>query len=189
MRRIKMKEIANKYFFVPIQKEYVDTCQLVKLIEEDKWIDSDTVIVSCAPLYSSRITQIVNHKLSYLNRNELYESVDMEMPYPNMNQVWSTPTASYQLFDKYLKDWIRTNVSKSMKYLFVSSSTLRGKNFSKVRMSIAPHMEPSQCRFASVYRQADSIFVPDYCVEVFDKKSQGGLLFEWENSDNPNWDY
>jgi hypothetical protein len=35
--------------------------------------------------------------------------------------------------------------------------------------------------------QDDSKFTPDYYVEAFNFEKDGGLLFWWENEDNPFW--
>lgn len=179
----------NKYFRISVEKEYADTIKLIDQIKQDGWIDSTTVLINCSPDYSSRLTQLINHKLSFLNKNELYEQVPLEMPYPTMSQIYNSQTHSYEFFDKYLTEWVRHHIYKECKYLFIDSGTLRGKNFNKVRLSVKPYLEPLSVRFASLYVQSDSIFCPDYFVEEFDKETQGGLLFQWENVNNPNWDY
>lgn len=178
----------DKYFKISLQKEEIDTEKLVQVIKEDKWIDSTTILVNCSPDYSSRLTQTVNHRLSHLNKNELFEVIDLQMPYPNSNQIWNPVTKSYDVFDSYLKRWCQDNLFLN-KFIFIDSGTLRGKNFNKVKLSVRPHLENENFRFASLYVQDDSVFVPDYYVEKFNKSTQGGLLFQWENMDNPNWDY
>jgi len=184
-----MKKILNKYFTVSLEKESNDTTKLIEKIKEERWVDSSTIIVNCSPDYSSRLCQEINHKLSYLNSNELYEQISLEMPYPTTNQIYDPYSHGYQLFDRYLGQWITNNIINNCKYLFINSSTLRGKNFNKVRLSVRQHLEPDNYRFASLYVQSSSIFQPHYYVEEFDKEKQGGLLFHWENIDNPNWDY
>lgn len=185
------KEIVknNKYFFVSYEKEVADSKKLVEQIAKSNWVSSNTIIVNCSPDYSSRVTQMVNHKLSYLNKNELYECIDLEMPYPIMSQIWNKTDKNFQLFDNYLLDWVRTHISSQFDYLFIDAGTIRGKNFTKVRNAIKNKLELPTFRFASLYVEEESIFHPDYFVEKYDRYSQGGLLFEWENVDNPNWDY
>ncbi len=178
----------SKYFRVSLQKEEVDTDKLIQIIKEDGWFDRSTIIVNCSPEYSSRLSQTLNHRLSHMNKNELFEVIDLPMPLPNSNQVWNPITKTFDIFDPYLKKWCQDNVF-SNKFLFVSVGTLRGKNFNKVKLSVRPHLDNEMFRFASLYVQDDSILVPDYYVEKFNKKEQGGLLFQWENMDNPNWDY
>ena len=177
----------SKYFAVSLEKEEKDTDKLISLIKEDGWFDSSTIIVNCSPDYSSRLSQTLNHRLSYLNKNELYEVIDMEMPYPNSNQVWNPVTKSYETFDTYLKNWVNEHIFPC-KFLFVDSGTLRGKNFNKVKLSVRPKLDNEYFRFASLYVEKSSIFRPDYVVEEFDG-AEGGLLFQWENMDNPNWGY
>lgn len=184
-----MEKIQSKYFMITPEKESNDIIKLSEGIKNDGWIDSNTVIVNCSPEYSSRLTQELNHRLSHLNKNELYEQVNLEMPYPNTNQVYDPQSHTYVLFDRYLKEWVNNQISNSYKYLFVSSATLRGKNFNKVRLSVKPFLDSENFMFVSLYMQSSSIFEPDFYVEKFDKEKQGGLLFHWENINNPNWDY
>lgn len=178
----------NKYFKVSLEKEEKDTDKLITKIKEDGWIDKTTILVNCSPDYSSRLTQTINHRLSHLNKNELFEVVDLQMPYPNSNQIWNPVTKSYEVFDTYLKNWVNENIF-TCKFLFIDSGTLRGKNFNKVKLSVRPKLDNENFRFATLYVQSSSIFKPDYYVEEFDRDTQGGLLFQWENMDNPNWDY
>ena len=171
---------------IAMEKEIEDSIKLSDLIEKDNWIDSDTVIVNCSPEYSSIVCQIVNHRLSRINGNELFEQLYIEMPYPNMNQVWNKETGEYETFEAYLNSWTRTYLNKDYKYLFIDSGTLRGKNFTKVKTSLKGKVD---ARFATLYLQDDSIFTPDYTVEKFNFNNQGGLIFSWENPKNPNWNY
>jgi len=183
-----MKKKENKFFKVSLEKEYNDTLTLMQKIMEDDWFTPSTILVNCSPDYSSRLTQALNHGLSILNRHELFEQMDLQMPYPNSNQVWNPITKSYETFDTYLKSWINENVYPC-NFLFVDSGTLRGKNFNKLKLSLRSRLENENFRFASLYLQDDSILIPDYYVEKFNKQTQGGLLFQWENPLNPNWDY
>ena len=182
-------EKLSKYFTVTYDKEQADSLELIRKVIDSKWISDNTIIVNCSPDYSSRLTQLINHKLSYLNKNELFEIIDMELPYPTMVQVWDKDDKEYKLYIKYLASWIQKHLRRSNNYLFVDSATCRGHNFAKVKAMINGRIDDDQVRFASLYLQSDSIFKPDFVVEVFDRSTQGGLLFEWENSNNPNWDY
>lgn len=179
----------DKYFFITVQKEQSDSIQLIECIKKDGWVDNDVIIINCSPDYSSRVVQLTNHKLSYLNGNELFEVIDLPMPYPTMSQIWNPQSHKYELFDRYLIDWARQHINKNHKYLFVDSGTIRGKNFNKLKMVTRNILEPLQYRFASLYKEEKSIFNPDYYVEIYSNEKQGGLLFEWENTNNPNWDY
>ena len=171
---------------VTINKEVEDSISLAEMLAKDPWIDSDVILVNCSPDYSSLMCQVVNHRLSRKNGHELFEQLPMEMPYPTMNQVWNKETICYETFDSYLREWIIRYVSKDYKYLFLDSGTIRGKNFSKVKTLTKDRAE---CRFGCLYLQDDSIFTPDYFVEKFSFNNQGGLIFEWENPKNPNWNY
>lgn len=179
----------DKYFYISYEKELKDSILLIEKIKEEGWISPSTVLVNCSPDYSSRLVQLVNHKLSYLNGNEPFECIPLEMPYPTMSQIYNPCEGEYELFDKYLTEWTRKYITKGNNYLFINSGTLRGRNFTKVKLSIKTKLEYENYRFASLYLQSSSIFQPNYYVEEFDKEKQGGLLFEWENVNNPNWDY
>lgn len=171
-------KIHNKYQTISYEKELVDSQRLIEIIKESKWVAPNMVIVNCFPEYSSRLTQLVNHKLSYLNKNELFEVIDLQMPYPNMAQVWNPCDRKYQSFYNYMTDWSRMNLFSTNNYLFVSTS----ENLSVIRPFLKIKMEPDDFRMASLYiREIDP--EPDFWIEKCNKT----LLFEWENMDNPNW--
>ena len=177
-----------RYNHISLLKENVDSYTLIDLIKKDNWIKKGAVIVNCSPDYSSRLSQLVNHKLSFINDNELFDRLDLEMPYPINSQIWDPKDEEYKIFDAYIAKWARV-LDRERQYLFIDSATLRGKNFSKVKSNLKMYLPDSNYKFASLYLQSNSIFKPDYYVESFDKEKQGGLIFEWENSKNPNWDY
>lgn len=169
----------SKYNMVSYEKELLDTKRLVGRIKESGWVSPDMTIVNCFPEYSARVAQLANHGLSHLNKNELFEQIDLQMPYPNMSQVWNQCDRVYQAFSKYLSDWIRLNVDRGKKYLFISAA----ENLLQVRNVAKLKLEPDEYRLATVYVEED--YKPDFYVEVH----SGKLLFQWENMDNPNWNY
>lgn len=175
----------NKYYYIPIEKEIIDSYSLATMIGKDEWVDSNTVIVNCSPDYSSIVCQTVNHRLSSNNKHELYEQLCLEMPFPTMSQIWNKETRQYELYHKYLHEWI-SRLDKTCKYLFIDSATLRGKNFSLLRTNAINKID---YKLASLYLEESSIITPDYYVEKFSAKEKGGIIFEWENPLNPNWDY
>lgn len=177
----------SKYFNISKEKEFQDSKRLADLIIKDDWIDKDTIIVVCSPDYSGICCQVINHKLSYTFNHELLDQLYLEMPYPTMSQIFNMETSEYQPYDRYLKDWINSNIHSGFKYLFIDSATCRGKNFAKLKSVLRGDSE--NFKFASVYLQDDSIFIPDYFIQKFNQKEQGGILFEWENPNNPNWNY
>lgn len=181
---MQMKKV-NKYFHVPYEKEVSDSKKLALLIGDSGWIGDSMVIVNCNPDYSSRLVQSLNHGLSYLNGNELFPTVQLELPYPSMNQVWDGK--EYRQFEKYLADWVRYNIEAGFSYLFVMSDVLYSKELVKVRAQVKGRTDFENFRFASVYVQDDCLFVPDYFVEKFNKESQGEILYQWENMDNKDW--
>lgn len=178
----------SKYFHIQYTKELADTLKLIDIIKKDGWFNNNTVLVNCFPEYSSRTTQMVNHKLSYLNKNELFEVINLEMPYPNMSQVYDSYSHKYEMFDRYLAEWVKVHIDKDIQYLLLSCGIDNPKNFNKIRLSIRQKLENSQFRIAAPYYQKNSLLYPDYFVQEFEEKD-GGLLFEWENMDNPNWNY
>lgn len=184
-----MKYKNKEYFFISLEKEMKDIDSLVCRMSDEKWLDSSTVLVNCSPDYTSITCQILNHKLSFLNKNDLFEMVNLQMPYPIMSQVWNPESQEYETYEHYLQKWTTTYLRTDLKYLFIDSGTLRGVNFTKLDAYVKRKLDRQNYRFATLYLQDDSKFEPDYYIQKFNKKDQGGLLFWWENADNPNWDY
>ena len=174
----------NNLYHISYEKERLDILKLIEIIKKDNWIDSSTILVTCSPDYSSFVSQLINHKLSYLNNNELYENLFLEMPYPIMSQVWDREKLEIVSFDTYLKEWVNKYLTNSLKYLFIDSATIRGRNFSKVKYSINNKVE---YKFASLYVEEQSILIPDYYVEKYNEEEKGELIFTRENDNNPNW--
>jgi len=179
-----MKKIVYQ---IPINKELEDIDKLSKIIENSNWVSKSMIIVNCSPDYSSICTQMVNHKLSHLNDNELFEQMYLELPYPNMSQIWNRDTCEYEYFDRYLSLWVAKYIKSGYNYLFVDSATIRGKNFNKVKLSIKQYLDPNEYKFASLYVEEKSIFLPDFYVEKYCTDINGELTFSWENENNPNW--
>lgn len=175
----------DNYYKIGMEKEIKDSYKLADIIMRDNWVDNETVIVNCSPDYSSIVCQIVNHHLSSNNNHELREQLLLEMPYPTMSQIWNKDTGEWELFSKYLPLWV-TKLDRSCKYLFIDSATIRGKNFSLLRTNILNKVD---YKLASLYVEESSLLIPDYYVEKFSQSSKGGLIFEWENPLNPNWNY
>lgn len=161
---------------ITIEKEWMDTIDLSYKIKMDKWLNPSTIIVNCFPEYSSRLTQTLNHLLSAVNKNNLFEQIDLGIPAPAYTQVWNPITKSYEGFDTYLKSWINENVF-SCNFLFVSN-TISSKHFNKIKLSMRSKLDNEHFRFCSLYVQDDSTFLPDYFIE----KQTTPLQFEWENS-------
>ena len=170
-------------YFVPVEKEIIDTGFLVEQIKESKWIDKNVIIVNCYPDYSSIPSQLINHKLSYLNNNELFESVWMELPYKSMNQVWNRETFKFQIFDKYLMEWIAINVNENHKYLFVSSLITDGQSFRKLN-SVMKN-KSLDYKFATLYLHNGIGFDPNFVINKITTKKR--ILFSWENSETNNF--
>lgn len=171
---------------VNYQKEINDIFKLSQIIKNDNWISDNLIIVNCSPDYSSICCQVINHDLSKINNNELFEQISLEMPYPTSNIIFDREKLDYENFSRYLYLWNQKYISKDYKYLFIDSGTLRGVNFSKLRSIIKDRCD---FKLASLYVQDNSILTPDYYVEKFNFEKQGGLIFEWENPKNPNWNY
>lgn len=173
-----MKNLNNGYFFIGQNKESFDTQRVVELIKQDNWVNSNTIFVNCAPEYSSILTQTINHKLSYLFNNELFEVLPLEMPYPIMNQIWNSETRAYDKNDYYVKTWLNKHIYSGYRYLFINA----GKHsFDKFKLSL----QNIDYKLCSLYTQEENL-VPDYYAEQYNKL-QGKLLYHWENSNNPNW--
>lgn len=173
-------KLENKFFLIVHDKEISDTKKLIELIGSSGWVKKDMTIVNCFPEYSSGLSQLVNHKLSHLNGNELFEQIDLQMPYPNMSQVWNPCDRRYQVFHNYITEWVRLNISSTGSYLFLTSK----ENLSVIRPFLKSKLEPDDFRMATLYPKASDM-KPDFWVHEVNKT----VLFEWENMNNPNWKY
>lgn len=172
----------NKYYFRTYEQEWNDYLELINKIKEDNWVEPNTVIINCSPDYSSILCQMLNHKLSHINHDELFEQLALVTPYPVMSQVWNNEEEEYIQFRRYLITWAAKNIVPSYKYLFVTSAILTGKNFKQIKEVLKSKLEPNDYRFASCYMSNNSDFKPDYYVHKYD----GKLLLPWQNSNNPN---
>lgn len=179
----------SKYYHITYTKEISDTFKLIEKIKEENWVDSATVIVNCMPDYSSIPCQIINHKLSYLNQNELFEQISLELPYPVMSQVWDRQAFKYEQFDRYLLEWVSGNIGYYYKYLFITSNITTGKSLFNIGSILRSKIGRENYRFGTLYLDKDAKYKPDYYAEEFSANEKGNILFEWENSQNPNWNY
>ena len=174
----------NNYHIISSTKEDVDTTALIEQIKSDEWINGDTIIVNCFPQYSSRLCQTINHKLSHLNKNELFEVINLEMPYPNTNQVWNGTNQAYENYDTYLKNWVTSNIFYN-NFLFVASDMVNIRNFNKIRLEVRRVLQRENHRFASLYCLENTSIHPDYFAEMISEPKR--IVFQWENANNPNF--
>lgn len=173
----------NREFFISPVKEMDDIYQLIKLLEQDKWVTEGDVptIVVCSPEYSSIICQILSHKLSYLNKHVPLDLEFLDMPYPGGEEF------SDEEYKKHIKKFANEFRNENKKLLFIDSGVLRGKNFTTLKTELENYIDSSLMKFGCLYKQSNSIFKPDYCVETFNFELNGGLTFWWEDPDNPYW--
>lgn len=175
----------EEYFYVSLEKQIEDISTLAKKIEESGWLDEDTVIVCCSPDYSSLDVQMLNHILSSGNKHQLYTLAYLEMPYPNMSQIFDVQSDEFKLYDKYLSEWCRKHIHSGYKYLFHDSGVIRGKNFNKLKYIVKEHIPTEKFKLSSLYVKEDAIIKPHFYTSEFSKDKT--LLFSWENPNNPNW--
>lgn len=160
---------------VTYERERKDYDYLIDNIKESQWIDSDTIIINCKPEKSSIIAQIANHKLSHLNRNELFEQMNLEIPDEDMSQIWDPQSREYILFDRYLVNWV-LSLPKA-KFLFISADISNIKPYIHLKLLIKSRLEPDQYRFATCYMQKNSDFKPDFYHIVHNDR----VIFQWQN--------
>lgn len=166
--------------FIELEREISTTNYLIQRLISSGWMEKDVVIVNCAPEYSSRLTQMINHKTSYLNKNELYEQIVLDMPKKGMNQVLDYEENEFVSFDRYLLWWMKRHVTSNAKFLFVTNSVFTGKNLNKIRLSMKGKVENlDNIKFLALYAQEDSLFTPDYIGYFF--KQDNPPVFFWEN--------
>lgn len=168
---------------IDYHKEIADTDKLLQQIKSDDFVGKDTILINCFPQCSSIITQLVNHKLSNLNKNELYEVINLEVPYNNMSQVWNGFEKEYQLYDIYLKDWFSRFIDSSYKYLFIMNFPYNEKALHKIEGNIKLKLKSENYRIASLYKTDESKIRTDYNVEIL---KNSDFYFHWQNSNNKN---
>jgi hypothetical protein len=165
--------------FIDHIRELTETNYVIQKLVDSKWMNSDVIIVNCAPRYSSRLTQLVNHKTSYLNKNQLYDQIDLDIPLEGENQVWCSDEKEYIPFDRYLANWVRKHSQFNNKYLFVSNCVFTGKHFNKIRLSIKDNVGLDNFKFLCLRLCSDSIIKPDFFYQMFTKDNSP--IFFWEN--------
>ena len=167
-------------FKINREKEFNDIYRLSSDIKNDSWCDKAPTIVICSPEFSGIVGQILIHELSSLNNNKPLNYFSLDMPYPNGEEY------NYEQYRNEI-DKLIPKLDNLDKIIFVDSGVLRGKNFSILRYAVEKEIHPDKIKYACLYLQDDSIFKPDYYVEKFNFKEQGGLTFWWENEDSPYW--
>lgn len=176
------QSLQNKYIL--FEKELADSLRLVERIKQDKWVDNNTLLVNCFPEYSSILTQLINHRLSSVNNNELFEVINLPMPYTSMSQVWDQEDRNYKIYIKFLAEWTRKYISKHYKYLFIGYK-MNNSNFARLRSMLKGKLELDNYRLAIQYVKKDLGFPfpnPDYFAEEY----ENDIIFQWENMNNPD---
>jgi hypothetical protein len=169
--------------FIEHLRELSDSNYLIQELINSNWMDKNVILVNCSPQYSSRLTQLINHKTSYLAGNQLYEQINLELPTEIQGQIWSYDEKEYLPFDRYLNDWIRKHIIPSnSKYLFITNTIFTGRNLNKVRLLIKSKLELEDYRFLSLYSHESSVLKPDFCIKKFNNDPP---VFFWENK-NPS---
>ena len=166
--------------FVDHLKELEDSNQVIDLFlnKYKDWMDSDVILVNCGPQYSSRLTQLINHKTSFLNRNKLYEQINLELPLEGESQVWDYDAKEYLAFDKYLHNWIQKHIIfKEAKYLFITNTIFTGKSLNKVRLLMKGRT--NEYKFLATNCAWESIFKPDIVFRQYGISEPP--VFFWEN--------
>ena len=171
----------EQYFTVDAQKEHQDMELLARQLEKANIIDPNTVIVVCSPEYSSIVCQFLSHRLSYLNGNIPLDLDTLEMPYPN------DPDLTPEVFEDLVTQLGLSYLGSDRNLLLVDSGCLRGRNYTVVREILTKYIPAEKLIFACLYKQDDSIFEPNYYIDTFNFEQDGGLLFWWENINNPLW--
>lgn len=172
--------MSNQFYIKPT-KEYFDILKLIEKIDGEDWVDTSTVIVVCSPEYSSGLSQILNHKLSYRNNHIPFDMDFLEMPYPGQQEY------SEDQFIDDAEELGKKYVNTHHKLLFIDSGVLRGRNFTILDNIMEEYIGPSDRKYACLYKQSGSVFEPNYYVQEFNFENDGGLTFWWEDQNNPYW--
>jgi hypothetical protein len=161
-------------------RELTNSNCLIHNLVNSGFMEEDILLVNCSPEYSSRLTQLINHKSSFKNNNELYEQVNLDIPTKNKSQVYSFDDKEYQTFDRYLYNWANKYYQKDQKYLFITNTIFTGKKINKIRLTMkSKGVDHHNMMFISLYLHEDSILKPDlYSVKFNDSSIP---VFFWEN--------
>lgn len=164
--------------FISEQREQEDTEYLLQQLALSDWWDSSVVLVTCSPEYSARLTQTLNHRLSHLNRNLLYEQATLPLPTKGGSQFWDECEGEYVSFDRFVHDWTRRNLHPGSKYLFVANTLFEGTALQKVRSLVKARLASDEFRFCCLYWGEKSPVIPDFFIRKFETPP----IFHWENS-------
>lgn len=170
--------------FIELEREASHSNYLIQELIMNGVMQRDMVLVNCAPEYSSRLTQLINHKTSYLNKNELYEQISLDLPKKGMNQVLSYDEKEFISFDRYLSEWINRYVTKDAKFLFVQNVVHTGKHLNKIWLSLKSKLENlDNMKFVSLYVQEDALMttIPNFIYQQKFQKENPPIFF-WENT-------
>ena len=169
------------YYFIDPVAEHSDLQKLKEQIQKSKFVTEGTIIVNCSPDYSSILCQSLQHLLSEANNNKPLQLEYLDMPYPNQE----TYTKEQMILDA--KKLMEKYKGQLKKFLFIDSGCLRGSNFTALAKVVSNYVGEEDRRFACLYLQDDSSFIPEFYVKTFNFEKNGGLLFWWENKNNPYW--
>lgn len=166
--------------FISIEQESSHSNYLIEGLINSGWLEKDTVLVNVYPEYSSRLTQLINQKTCYLNKNELFEQITLRVPRKGMNQVFCYDEKEYLPFDTYLMNWVNKYVTASSKFLFIKNVIFTGKDLNKIRLVMKNKVkELDYVKFTSLYHQEGALLTPDYSFKSFGKEDQP--VFFWQN--------
>lgn len=166
--------------FVDDKRELTNSNYLIHKLIDSGFMEEDVLIVNCSPEYSSRLAQLINHKTSYLNNNETYEQINLDIPAKSRSQVFSFEDKEYQMFDRYFSNWMNKYYLSGQKYLFVINTVFTGKKINKIKLGMkAKGVDSSNMLFISLYCNENSQFKPDlYCTKFSETNPP---VFFWEN--------
>lgn len=165
----------NNYFFISPESEVGYSNSLVEnsLSILKDWIDINTILVSCNPLYSNRITQLFNHKISFLSNHTLLETLELRFPELNTNQVWNGE--NYISFDTYIKDFFNKNRLINEKIVFISDY-VNDNYLNKIILNLKN--KNLDYKFISLFQNSNSKLKLDIVNNYIEKPP----LYWWENS-------
>lgn len=158
--------------YVTYQQEIQDYLQLIAEIVNDPWVDSSLTLVNCNPEYSSYLSQILNHKISFINSNTLFEELQLKFPPKDMVQVWDE--GEFKPFDKYIEYWFSV-LDPDYKYLFVFSVFPEERHFKKFKGCVKSRLDTHQYKVACTYIPSQYSNLVDYKVKEINP------IFEWQN--------
>jgi hypothetical protein len=167
----------RREFLVPIEKELEIIEQLSNTLKENGFNASNTIIVCVSSDYSSIVSQLMRHNLSF--EGEICDGFSVDVPYPSqtftgnfikdLEHVFKTPSLELE----------------GMTLLLCENGVIRGGNYTFLVNWIEKNYPGTEVKTLTLFENIQSKFKSDYVGQYYDDLFQD-LTFHYERENN-NW--